>query len=1544
MFVPLKDPILRLDTKTHQVIQSWSLTHLHRWGASSSMFTLDFGDYAESYYSVQTTETEELAFMISKYIELNVKYKQQHDELEDEIEEDEDVVDSVRPTGAVMSPLPVTSSSIVIPEENEYLYAEAHRIQKLIQEIASAPSANACAESLSSCDETRKANSIPATTTSVEFVRQISADCARICVAYPNSARVHSELSNLSITLLNAEMSDQNVILAARGLCRAISDLVDTVCAGSATTATPQTQHKSAFDHATHVATECSNQINRLTRQRSDVLHKHDKLVAESRSVAQATADLVLNAKSLPELVSDATACTLAVSRLLACAKLAAISKPRANDMVGECCERVMRCCQRLCHTASKGDQIACFEQEMQAVEDKIDSLKCTLAWQTSAGVVDDILQCLQTVKSSQRIEDSTKLRQLTARFVLSLRQRAKISSGKRCDDILADARLLGETINQLSNGIVKQRDTCDIQRRCDTFRFAVLRASLWLQDSGDDQIETGDTSTGSWISQMHSACREAVSSCIRLISLIQRHEPVNETRPLTNMIPVLVAHMKSCVADPKDVEAQDILLTAVKDFIELAESLYRLASTKRTGVLADDLQSHVTEMGKIREAVISDFHGNFVSETVDMIGRMCADLDRGLTHIQIEAGSDLDPDEAYRCFIKAFAFVRTRVNYCLESFEKLPMASIAYLSDALTLLYDSVVRIHASDVCVLDRTTMEFICQRTSDALHSIQDLVTQLATNSEMTKSFQSLDEQVLSEAMDDCVAMLPGHRELFSAINKLNQSVAEHHRAAAAALATTGCAMSETLHISSILVNLNKNVNAFNVAVYQLASCIDSATPLLVDRVTESFDQMIGCALAACESRLFAPRNHKLSFQVHTIHSCALAMLDNARAVYVARILQADQEEPSCSPVRICNLVSNEVKPVIPYCVQLTERLNELVSMAATANADVPICEYALDRLKHARQAVCRKPGTMGPTNNMTFTQAFDRVSKDGSDLGRALKFLLTVTKEQRKDCELRTTYIAQAVSDAACGLVEAASQIAYLIAAHQDGCVRGEPGLVDQFTFHKCELIIERTCHRLFDCENVEDVEDLLLTVAEFVCIICNAARRSAARTWTCSNDSSASKFLACSEDLSNVSYRLINETVQVINAGNGSCFERMQGCRQISARLLQSTSVLCSYAASKKFAAIPATISEKGVEIQKAMIDSVGVLVDGTSALIEGLIKCDEEDRDADKNGKQITSLDSREIWPELSASTRQISSGIASLIATITSSASHLVAQKLTLNTLHNLSDGQSIETIQEDNDELNLLNEINSLKLTDLREVSSLPPETLLDRILYTSLHMFEYINRLLSPSSAEFSLTGVMAASGSSAIVESISALHYAYMTSLKNILRASLSLDSQIGCSRDVRPSPIVVQAESVLKSGYEFITTAFEEDSCEDRSKLGRVHTKAIEDLVSVVQEQYDQCKAKRKPVISQHNTALPPTRAVFPPIIVPTTRRYLHLSEDSSDELNDGGDDHGTDVCHSLRKDTPKLHEREIAASAGVQVDSCSQDVNNVLSDILINLD
>ncbi|XP_050529249.1 talin-1-like isoform X2 [Daktulosphaira vitifoliae] len=98
-----KDSVLRLDERTKEILKTWPLTTVRRWGASPNTFTLDFGDYSDQYYSVQTTEAEQILQLISGYIDIILKKKKSKDHFGIEGDEGSTMVeDSISPLKATI--------------------------------------------------------------------------------------------------------------------------------------------------------------------------------------------------------------------------------------------------------------------------------------------------------------------------------------------------------------------------------------------------------------------------------------------------------------------------------------------------------------------------------------------------------------------------------------------------------------------------------------------------------------------------------------------------------------------------------------------------------------------------------------------------------------------------------------------------------------------------------------------------------------------------------------------------------------------------------------------------------------------------------------------------------------------------------------------------------------------------------------------------------------------------------------------------------------------------------------------------------------------------------------------------------------------------------------------------------------------------------------------------------------------------------------------------------------------------------------------------
>ncbi|KAJ3396785.1 Talin-1 [Lobulomyces angularis] len=96
-----KSSVVKLDMETKDILKEWKLTQLRRWAASPNSFTLDFGDYSEAYYSVQTTEGEQISQLIAGYIDIILKKRKEAEKVYIEEEEEKTSVEEyIKPSRA----------------------------------------------------------------------------------------------------------------------------------------------------------------------------------------------------------------------------------------------------------------------------------------------------------------------------------------------------------------------------------------------------------------------------------------------------------------------------------------------------------------------------------------------------------------------------------------------------------------------------------------------------------------------------------------------------------------------------------------------------------------------------------------------------------------------------------------------------------------------------------------------------------------------------------------------------------------------------------------------------------------------------------------------------------------------------------------------------------------------------------------------------------------------------------------------------------------------------------------------------------------------------------------------------------------------------------------------------------------------------------------------------------------------------------------------------------------------------------------------------
>ena len=114
----------------------------------------------------------------------------------------------------------------------------------------------------------------------------------------------------------------------------------------------------------------------------------------------------------------------------------------------------------------------------------------------------------------------------------------------------------------------------------------------------------------------------------------------------------------------------------------------------------------------------------------------------------------------------------------------------------------------------------------------------------------------------------------------------------------------------------------------------------------------------------------------------------------------------------------------------------------------------------------------------------------------------------------------------VSEAICGLVEAAAQASYLVGVADPSSVSGRRGLVDQAQFLRAAQAIKQACGIL--CNPASGQQQILTSatvIAKHTSALCNSCRIASSKT---SNPVAKKQFVQSAKDVANATATLVKE--------------------------------------------------------------------------------------------------------------------------------------------------------------------------------------------------------------------------------------------------------------------------------------------------------------------------------------------------------------------------------------------------------------------------------
>ncbi|XP_055338721.1 talin-1-like isoform X2 [Paramacrobiotus metropolitanus] len=263
LFGVSRNAVMRLDERSKEILDTWPMTWIKRWAVTSNTFSLDFGDYSDGRYSMQTQDGKTIAQLIAGYIDLIRQrtkpddYAGKNAKISEIGEENVDPQQNIKLvtnqsnvslaqkayTGNLATP-GILGDTKIAEHKINYLAGAQAKIANLVKSFAAVVRTSVGENgqqlpmaSISAMDayEEKFAERMGQVAASVGQLVYLAADPAKSAVAGEKVLSLIDELEDLADSLkkmsANYKNTPQgsNLLTSAEGFCQSFSDLLDAV-------------------------------------------------------------------------------------------------------------------------------------------------------------------------------------------------------------------------------------------------------------------------------------------------------------------------------------------------------------------------------------------------------------------------------------------------------------------------------------------------------------------------------------------------------------------------------------------------------------------------------------------------------------------------------------------------------------------------------------------------------------------------------------------------------------------------------------------------------------------------------------------------------------------------------------------------------------------------------------------------------------------------------------------------------------------------------------------------------------------------------------------------------------------------------------------------------------------------------------------------------------------------------------------------------------------------------------------------------------------
>ncbi|KAJ7422891.1 Talin-1 [Pitangus sulphuratus] len=1226
-----KECVMRVDEKTKEVIQEWSLTNIKRWAASPKSFTLDFGDYQDGYYSVQTTEGEQIAQLIAGYIDIILKKKKSKDHFGLEGDEESTMLeDSVSPKkstvvqqqfnrvgkaelGSVALPAimrtgaggpenfqvgtmpqpqlqitsgqmhrghmpPLTSAQQALTGTINSSMQAVHAAQATLDDFETLPPLGQDAASKAwrknKMDESKheihsQVDAITAGTASV--VNLTAGDPADTDYTAVGCAvtTISSNLTEMSkgVKLLAALMEDEGG--NGRQLLQAAKNLASAVSDLLKTAQPASAEPRQNLLQAAGLVGQTSGELLQQIGESDTDPRFQDMLMQLAKAVASAAATLVLKAKNVAQKTEDAALQTQVIAAATQCA-LSTSQLVACTKVVAPTISSPV--CQEQLIEAGKlvaKSAEGCVEASKAATSDDQLLKQVGVAATAVTQALNDLLQHIkQHALGGQPIG---RYDQATD-TILNVTENIFSSMGD-AGEMVRQARILAQATSDLVNAI-----KADAEGETDLENSRkLLSAAKILADATAKMVEAAKGAAAHPDSEEQQQRLREAAEGLRMATnaaaqnAIKKklvHKLEHAAKQAAASATQTIAAAQHASSSNKNPAAQQQLVQSCK---VVAEQIPMLVQGVRGSQSQPDSPS--------AQLALIAASQNFLQPG----GKMVAAAKATVPTITDQA-SAMQLSQCAKNLAAALAELRTAAQKAQEACGPLEIDSALGLVQSLERdLQEAKAAARDGKLKPLPGETMEKCAQDLGNSTKAVSSAIAHL------------LGEVAQGNENYTGIAA----REVAQALRSLSQAargVAANTSDPQAQNAMLECASDVMDKANNLIEEARKAVAKpgdpeSQQRLAQVAKAVSQALNRCVNclpgqRDVDAAIRMVGEASKRLLADSFPPSTKSFQEAQSQLNQAAAGLNQSAN-----ELVQASRGTPQ-DLAKSSGKFGQDFNEFLQAGVEMAGQ-SPLITMCTQQAPGQKECDNALRELETVKELLENPTQTV---NDMSYFNCLDSVMENSKVLGESIAGISQNAKNSKLP-EFGDS--VSAASKALCGLTEAAAQAAYLVGVSDPNSQAGQQGLVDPTQFARANQAIQMACQNLVDpaCTQSQ-VLSAATIVAKHTSALCNTCRLASSRT---ANPVAKRQFVQSAKEVANSTANLV-KTIKALDGEFNE--ENRERCRAATAPLIEAVDNLTAFASNPEFATVPAQISPEGRRAMEPIVSSAKTMLESSAGLIQ----------------------------------------------------------------------------------------------------------------------------------------------------------------------------------------------------------------------------------------------------------------------------------------------------------------------------------------------------